>query len=189
MEEIKALQLGQNVVPSVPGTEGMMNPDVPSLVHYDPTTAFRPTDPNLMSCADVKRTVDESPSDIARHTVCSPAHPAGARERHRLLRVDAGLPKAQERHPLAAFRTLLPCESRHCRPRPRQGRRETSRSDPGVASRHAFGTAQKYPTPHATSAVGNEGHGSLCQTRVCQPGWKHQGPPRVLDPPTGGRAR
>ena len=35
MEEIKALQLGQNVVPSVQGTEGMMNPDVPSLVHYE----------------------------------------------------------------------------------------------------------------------------------------------------------
>src|SRR2546422_5032181 len=34
----------------------------------------------------------------------------------------------------------------------------------GVASRHAFGTAPKYPTTHATCAVGNEGNESVCQT-------------------------
>src|SRR6266581_2684862 len=71
----------------------------------------------------------------------------------------------------------------------RKRRRETSRSDPGVASHHAFATAPKYPTTHATCAVGNEGNGSVCQTRVCQPGWKHQGPRRLLDPHAGGRAR
>src|SRR5436309_5955038 len=71
----------------------------------------------------------------------------------------------------------------------RKRRRETSRSDPGVASRHAFGTAPKYPTTHATCAVGNEGNGSLYQTRVCQPIWEHQGPRRLLDPQAGGRAR
>src|SRR6266436_4834268 len=60
---------------------------------------------------------------------------------------------------------------------------------PGVASRQAFGTAPKYPATHATCAVGNEGNGSLCQTRVCQPGWEHQGPRRLLDPHAGGRAR
>src|SRR5213596_2616932 len=52
----------------------------------------------------------------------------------------------------------------------RKRRRETSRSDPRVASRHASATAPKYATTHATCAVGNEGNGSLCQTRVCQPG-------------------
>ena len=35
MQDLEALQLGQNVVPSVQGTDGMMNPDVPSLVHYE----------------------------------------------------------------------------------------------------------------------------------------------------------
>src|SRR5947208_17148014 len=59
--------------------------------------------------------------------------------------------------------------------RPRKRRRETSRSDPGVASRHKFGTASKYPTTHATCEIGNEGNGSLCQTIVCQPVWEHQG--------------
>src|SRR6266851_5056811 len=71
----------------------------------------------------------------------------------------------------------------------RKRRRETSRPDPGVASHHAFGTAPKYPTTHATYAVGNEGNGSVCQTRVCQPGWEHQGPRCLLDPQAGGRAR
>src|SRR6266403_6155873 len=65
----------------------------------------------------------------------------------------------------------------------------SSRSDHGFASRHAFGTAPKYPTTHATCAVGNEGNGSLRQTRVCQPGWEHQGPRRLLDPHAGGPAR
>src|SRR2546422_2843567 len=68
-------------------------------------------------------------------------------------------------------------------------RRETSRSDPGIGSRHAFETAPKYPTTHATCAAGNEGNGSLCQTRVCQPCWEHQGPRRLLGPHAGGRAR
>src|SRR2546427_11622890 len=72
---------------------------------------------------------------------------------------------------------------------PPQKEEGTSRSDPGVASRHAFATAPKNPTTHATGAVGNEGNGSLCQTRVCQPGWEHQGPRRLLDPHAGGRAR
>src|SRR5260370_6195729 len=65
----------------------------------------------------------------------------------------------------------------------------SSRSDHGFASRHAFGTAPKYPTTHTTCAVDDEGDGSLCKARVCQPGWEHQGPLRLLDPQAGGRAR
>src|SRR5436190_16346001 len=71
----------------------------------------------------------------------------------------------------------------------RKRTKATCRSDPGVASRHAFATAPKHPATHATCAVGNEGNGSLRQTRVCQPGWEHQGPRRLLDPQAGGRAR
>src|SRR5206468_3804510 len=71
----------------------------------------------------------------------------------------------------------------------RKRSRGTSRSDPGVASCHAFETAPKYPATHATRAFGNGGNGSVCQTRVFQPGWKHQGPRRLLDPQAGGRAR
>jgi len=62
----------------------------------------------------------------------------------------------------------------------RKRRKETSPSDPGVASRHAFGTAPKYPTTHATCALAMKGMDLFCQTRVCQPGWKHQGPRRLL---------
>src|SRR5216684_4795019 len=64
-----------------------------------------------------------------------------------------------------------------------------SRSDLDVSPLHGFGTAPKYSTTHSTCAVGNEGDGSLCQTRVCQPGWEHQGPRGLLDPPAGGRPR
>src|SRR5260370_16745493 len=39
----------------------------------------------------------------------------------------------------------------------------SSRSDHGFASRHAFGTAPKYPTTHTTCAVDDEGDGSLCK--------------------------
>src|ERR1044072_3503294 len=58
-----------------------------------------------------------------------------------------------------------------------------------IASRHALGTAAKYPATHTACAVGNGGHESLCQTRVCQPGREHQGPRRLLDPEARRRAR
>src|SRR6266704_2871395 len=58
-----------------------------------------------------------------------------------------------------------------------------------ISSRHAPGTAAKYPATHTACAAGNGGHESLCQTRVCQPGREHQGPRRLLDSQAGGRAR
>src|SRR5258707_15742469 len=65
----------------------------------------------------------------------------------------------------------------------------SSRSDLDVSSLHKFGTAPKYSTTHSTCAVGYEGDESLCKARVCQPGWEHQGPLRLLDPQAVGRAR
>src|SRR2546427_6437000 len=137
------------------------------------------------------------PCPRRRRTRASPNHAGGGRP----------FPGVGET-PLAAFRILRPRESGHYRAtaaqteegkyarepghyrlRPRKGTRETSRSDPGVASRHASGTAPKYPTTHATCAVGNEGNESVCQTRVCQPGGEHQGPRRLLDPHASGPAR
>src|SRR5713101_8963172 len=65
----------------------------------------------------------------------------------------------------------------------------SSRSDLDVSSLRRFRTASKYSTTHSTCAVGYEGNGSLRKARVCQPCWEHQGPPRLLDPQAGGRAR
>src|SRR6266699_39987 len=113
------------------------------------------------------------------HRLLSPALVAGARERHRVLRVETSL---------GGFQEVTPYESAHDRPRPRK-KREASRSHSGIASRHAFGTAPKYAATHATRAVGDEADGSIRQARVCQPGREHQGPRRLLDPHAGGRAR
>src|SRR2546423_14491563 len=66
--------------------------------------------------------------------------------------------------PLPAFTISRPRESFHYRLQPHKRSRETSRSDPGVASRHTFGAAPKHSPTHATCAVGNEGNESLCQT-------------------------
>src|SRR5437867_11167330 len=107
----------------------------------------------------------------------SPALVAGVRERHRILRAKATFPRhRRDTHD-------------GDRIRPRNKKRETSRPDPGVASRHAFGTAPKYSATHATRAVGDEADGSIRQARVCQPGREHQGPRRLLDPQAGGGAR
>src|SRR5439155_26066946 len=77
----------------------------------------------------------------------------------------------------------------------RNGARNGARNGPGrsvaicVASHHTLGTAPKDTTTHPACAIGRGGDESLCQARVCQPGRKHQGPLRLLDPQTSGRAR
>src|SRR6266581_6769362 len=111
------------------------------------------------------------------HRLLSPALVAGAPERHRVLRVETSLPQTQENP--GGFQEVTPHESEHDRLRPRNKKRETSRSDPGIASRHALGTARKYSATHATRTVGDEADGSIRQARVCQPGREHQGPRRL----------
>src|SRR5437899_12467309 len=92
------------------------------------------------------------------HRLLSPALVAGARERHRVLRVETSLPQRQENP--GGFQGVTPYESAHDGQRPRKNKqREPSRSDPGSASRHARGNAPHYAAPDPTPAAGDQVNG------------------------------
>jgi hypothetical protein len=62
--------------------------------NQDPTTAFRATESNLMSCAHLKTTANESPSAPGHgQTAC--LTPGCGRDRHRILSVEVGLPRCR----------------------------------------------------------------------------------------------
>src|SRR5216117_3506986 len=73
--------------------------------------------------------------------------------------------------------------------RPREPPSRRFGTPAGPASRHAPGIAPTYATTHPACAIGHEGNGPIREARIRQSDREHQGPHRLLDPETGGRAR